>query len=83
LLASKRIPQPHPSRRRPTSPILLFQGAKRKKRKRGGQRGHDKHIRQPFAADKIDETIIHKLPDTEVLRRGLYNTPRKLGAEME
>lgn len=49
---------------------------KKKKRKRGGQRGHDKHTRKPFAADEIDETIIHKLPDAEVKRRGLIELPQ-------
>ena len=44
---------------------------KKKKRKIGGQKGHPKHSRQPFAADEIDRTIIHKLPAKEVLRRGL------------
>jgi hypothetical protein len=49
---------------------------KKKKRKHGGQKGHAKHNRQPFLADEIDETIIHKLPNTEVERRGLIELPQ-------
>ena len=44
---------------------------KKKKRKRGGQLGHKKHSRQPFAPELIDTTIIHELPDEEVKRRNL------------
>lgn len=49
---------------------------KKKKRKRGGQRGHDKHTRQPFSADEIDEIVTHKLSDAEVKRRGLIELPQ-------
>jgi len=49
---------------------------KKKKRKHGGQKGHKKHTRHPFLADEIDETIIHKLPDAEVVRRGLTELPQ-------
>ena len=44
---------------------------KKKKRKIGGQKGHPKPSRQPFAADEIDRTVVHKLPAEEVRRRGL------------
>ncbi len=44
---------------------------KKKKRRIGGQEGHQKHTRRPFAADEIDRTIVHKLPAKEVQRRGL------------
>jgi hypothetical protein len=47
----------------PSSDILHPQPTrvtKMKKRKRSGQAGHSKHIRQPFSADAIDETIVHK-----------------------
>ena len=33
-----------------------------RKRKRGGQLGHKKHSRKPFAPEQIDKTIIHELP---------------------
>ena len=48
----------------------------KKKRKRGGQRGHKKHPRKPFPADEIDKTIIHELSENEVKRRGLIKLAR-------
>jgi|ETNmetMinimDraft_15_1059895.scaffolds.fasta_scaffold21825_1 regulator of replication initiation timing len=57
----------------PSSDIVDPQPGRKKKKKRkiGGQRGHPKYTRQPFTADEIDQTIIHKLPAGEVCRRGL------------
>ena len=57
----------------PSSDIVDPQSGRKKKKKRkiGGQKGHPKHSRQPFADDEIDRTIIHKLPAKEVQRRGL------------
>ena len=57
----------------PSSDIVDPQPGRKKKKKRkiGGQKGHPKHSRQPFADDEIDRTIIHKLPAKEVQRRGL------------
>jgi len=51
-----------------------------KKRKRGGQKGHAKNTREPFAADEIDEIIVHKLSDEEVARRGLIELPQTQSA---
>ncbi len=48
---------------------------KKKKRKCGGQLGHKKHSRQPFADERIDKTIIHELSPDEILRKNL--TPLK------
>jgi len=42
-----------------------------RKRKRGGQLGHKKHTRQPFAPEQIDETIIHELSAEEIAHRNL------------
>ena len=44
---------------------------RKKKRKIGGQKRHPKYSRPLFEADEIDKTIIHKIPDKEVRRRGL------------
>lgn len=57
----------------PSSDIVDPQPGRKKKKKRkiGGQSGHPKHTRRPFATDEIDRTVIHKLPVKEVRRRGL------------
>ena len=57
----------------PSSDIVDPQPGRKKKKKRkiGGKKGHQKHTRQPFAADEIDRTVVHKLPAKEVRRRGL------------
>ena len=57
----------------PSSDIINPKPAnkKKRKRKRGGQFGHKKHSRKPFAPEQIDKTIIHELPDKEVHRRNL------------
>jgi hypothetical protein len=62
----------------PSSDIIHPQTAivKKKKRKRGGQLGHPQHSRQPFPADAIDETIVHKFSDEEVQRRHLEELPQ-------
>ena len=44
---------------------------KGRKRKRGGQLGHNKHSRQPFTSEQIDKTIIHELSADEIRRRNL------------
>jgi small-conductance mechanosensitive channel len=48
---------------------------RKKKRRHGGQAGHPKHSRQPFPADAMDETIVHKLSDEEVQCRELTELP--------
>ena len=42
-----------------------------RKRKRGGQKGHKNHTRQPFPAEAIDKTVVHELPDDEIKRKNL------------
>ena len=62
----------------PSSDIINPKPAPKRgrKRKRGGQRGHPKHHRQPFTPEQIDQTVIHELPAQEVARRNL--TPLEL-----
>ncbi len=48
--------------------------ATRKKRKRGGQRGHKRQLRQPLPPERVDETFLYEMPDDEVLRRKLTPT---------
>lgn len=42
-----------------------------RKRKRGGQRGHKKYSRKPFAPDQIDKTIVYELSKEEISKRNL------------
>ena len=41
------------------------------KRRRGGQRGHKKHSREPFTPDQIDKTVIYELSKEEISKRNL------------
>ena len=45
--------------------------AGRKKRKRGGQRGHKRTLREPLPPDRVDEAFVYEIPDEEVRDRKL------------
>lgn len=49
-------------------------GGKRKPPKRGGQRGHKRHLREPLPPHRVDECFTYELFDDEVLKRGLIPT---------
>jgi transposase len=49
-------------------------GGKRKPPKRGGQRGHKRHLREPLPQDRVDEWLTYELFDHEVLEWGLIPT---------
>jgi hypothetical protein len=49
-------------------------GRKRKKRKRGGQPGHQRQLRQPLPPDCVDETIDYEIEQEEIQRLGLTPT---------
>lgn len=46
----------------------------RKKRKRGGQPGHARKLRQPLPPDRVDETFVYEISDDEVRDRKLTPT---------
>jgi transposase len=48
--------------------------AARKKRKRGGQRGHKRVLRQPLPPERVDEAFIYEMPDEDVFDRKLTPT---------
>ncbi len=48
--------------------------ASRKKRKRGGQPGRQRKLRQPLPPERVDETYVHEMTAAEVRRRGLTPT---------
>ncbi len=47
-----------------------------KKRKRGGQPGHERKLREPLPRERVDETIDYEIKDSEVARLGLTPTDR-------
>ena len=48
--------------------------AARGKRKRGGQRGHKRTLRQLLPAERVDEAFVYEMPDEEVQDRKLTPT---------
>jgi transposase len=48
--------------------------ATRKRRKRGGQRGHKRTLREPLPPDRVDEAFVYEIPDDEVRNRKLTPT---------
>ena len=48
--------------------------AARRKRKRGGQRGHQRKLRQPLPPERVDEAFVYEMTDAEVRRRNLTPT---------
>jgi hypothetical protein len=54
--------KPQPKQKKP---------GRRKKRKRGGQSGHQQQLREPLPPERVDETIDYEIDDGEVQRLGL------------
>lgn len=46
----------------------------RKKRKRGGQPGHKRKLRQPLPPERVDQAFVYEMPDEEVRHRKLSPT---------
>ena len=45
-----------------------------RKRRKGGQRGHQRQLREPLSPERVDETITWEIDDQEVERLGLMPT---------
>ena len=45
-----------------------------KKPRKGGQPGHERHLREPLPQERVDETIDHEIDDQDVNRLGLTPT---------
>ena len=45
-----------------------------KKRRKGGQPGHQQHLRQPLPPERVDVTFEYEIDDSEVKRLGLTPT---------
>ena len=45
-----------------------------KKRRKGGQSGHQRQLRQPLPAERVDETIDYEIDDSQAKRLGLTPT---------
>ncbi len=46
----------------------------RKRRKRGGQRGHKRKLREPLPPERVDKAFVYEIPDDEVRNRKLAPT---------
>lgn len=65
------------SSKSPSSDIVkppVKQADRRKKAKRGGQKGHPRKLRQPLPPERVDEEILYEINDAEVRERGLTPT---------
>ena len=62
---SSDIVNPKPKQKKP---------GRRKKRKRGGQPGHPRQLREPLPPERVDETIDYEIEDGEIQRLGLTPT---------
>lgn len=47
---------------------------RRKKAKRGGQKGHQRKLRESLPEDRVDETVTYEISDSEVRERNLAPT---------
>ena len=45
-----------------------------KKRRQGGQAGHERHLREPLPSERVNETIEYEIEEAERLRLGLTPT---------
>ena len=57
-----------------TKPKAAKKPGRRGKPKRGGQPGHQQHLRENLPPERVDETIDHDIPDEDVQRLGLTPT---------
>jgi len=47
---------------------------RRKKTKRGGQKGHQRQLREPLPAERVNETFVYEMDKTDVSELGLTPT---------
>jgi len=57
-----------------TKPKAAKKPGRRGKPKRGGQPGHQQHLRANLPPERVDETFDHEIPDEDVQRLGLTPT---------
>lgn len=57
-----------------TKPLPKKGPGRRKKPRRGGQQGHQRHLREPLPSARVDETIDYEIDDSTVKRLGLIPT---------
>ncbi len=56
---------------KPPKPPEKGKPGRKKKRRRGAQPGHAKKVRDLLPPDRVDETIVHEIPDDEVQQQNL------------
>lgn len=57
-----------------TQPRPKKASGRRKKPRRGGQPGHERHLREPLPPERVDETIDYEIDDHDMKRLGLTPT---------
>jgi transposase len=78
LALAKATKDSSTSSKPPSSDIAKPQPKQRpgrpRKRRQGGQPGHQQHLRQPLPPERVDQIIEHTIEDSEVQRLGLTPT---------
>lgn len=59
---------------KPPKPPEKGKPGRKKKRRRGAQPGHAKKVRELLPPDRVDETVVHEIPDDEVQQQNLTPT---------
>lgn|GEM_PF-4983321 len=71
LQLAKALKNSSNSSKSPSSDIIKprkKQAKRRKKAKRGGQKGHDRKLREPLPPERVDETTDYEIDDDEIQR---------------
>jgi len=77
LKLAKALKNSSNSSKSPSSDIVkppTKQTDRRKKAKRGGQKGHQRKLREPLPPERVDEEILYEISDADVRQLGLTPT---------
>ena len=77
LQLAKALKNSSNSSKSPSSDIVKPPGKKtdrRKKSKRGGQKGHARKLREPLPPERVDEQITYEINSADILEQGLTPT---------
>ena len=77
LQLAKALKNSSNSSKSPSSDIVKppkKQADRRKKAKRGGQKGHQRKLREPLPPERVNESIVYEMHDADVRELGLTPT---------